>query len=97
MTKQEKNKHNDCASYLRLCNKLCQNLAAWDNRNLLSHSSCRSGVWDELGHLKVSYKTAVKASLGLQAHLKARLGKDQLQSSHVRLLAGLLQAIAVTI
>lgn len=43
--------YNDCISYLLPYNKLCQHLAVWDNKNFLSHSFCRSGIWAELGRL----------------------------------------------
>lgn len=57
--------HSHCISYLLLCNKLPQSFLAQNNKYLLCHSSCGSGIQSGLASwfwLKVSYEVVHKMS-----------------------------------
>ena len=62
----KKHQHVRCVSYLLLCNKLPQSLAAWNNTHGLPHSFCGSGIQAllSLSSLRVSWKAVIKVSAG---------------------------------
>lgn len=72
---------SSCISYRLLCNKVPQNLAAWNNRYSLCHSFCGAGLWEGLSWVlcpRASQEVVVKLSASLPgcSHFKGLLGLE---------------------
>lgn len=66
-----KRREAHCVNYLLLRNKL-KFLTLYNNKCLLSHSFCESGIWEWLSlwfWLRVSHEVTIKLSSGLQVLL----------------------------
>lgn len=86
-----------CISYLWLCSKSPQNLAARNNTHLLSHNFCRWRIWEQLSWVTLTQSLSQDCTEGVsqgQSHLKAQLREGLLHSSHMWPLSDLRSSVS---